>query len=67
MIHLCASDAINNFSTDLPGLFTDGLSLDHKGLAHIGEVEIVIQFCCDPDFSRFNSSMLAVACMSKVQ
>jgi hypothetical protein len=61
-----AGDAIDYFPTHLPRLFTDRFPLDHKRLANMREVEIVIQFRGDPDGSFFDSSVFATAGMGIV-
>ena len=59
-------NAVDYFPTHLPRLFADRLPFDHKSLAHRREVEIVIQFCANPDFSCFNPTVFATAGMAEV-
>ena len=52
--------------TGFPRFFIDGLPLDHEGLADMGKVEVVIQFCRDPDISRLNPAMFPVTRLGKI-
>ena len=60
------NNAIDAFSTNFFCFFVDDVSFDHKGLADIGEDEVVIQFGCHPNLSRLNTSMLPTRCVHEV-
>ena len=42
----------------LAGLFVDGFALDHKDLAHMGKVQIVIQRRTAPNTPRLDAAMI---------
>ncbi len=65
-MHRCAGDAIDDLLSGFFSFFIDGFSLDHERLAYMGKVEVVIQFCRDPDLSRFNPAMFPVTRLGEI-
>ena len=53
-----AGHAIGDVAGDLAGLFLRDVTFYDESLSYGGEVEIVVEFCCGPDFSDFDPAML---------
>ena len=60
LIRCDTRDAIDDLLAQLAGFFVDRFSMDHEGLAHMGKVQVVIEFFCYPDFPCFDPPMLAI-------
>lgn len=50
-------DAIGDFTGDLAGFFADGFPFDNESLADLREVQIIVEFGCDPDFAGIDATM----------
>ena len=59
LIRRSAVNAIGYFTGDFAGFIADGFSFDGEGLADMGEVQIIVQFGCNPDFSSFDAAVVA--------
>ena len=53
-----AGDAVGDFTGVFTAFFICRLPFYDKSLSDMGEVEVVIEFGCSPDFSGFDSSMV---------
>lgn len=51
-------EAIGDFQRIFPRLFLGQVSLDEEGLAHVREVQIVVEFRGGPDFARFQAAVI---------
>ena len=59
LIRRSAIDTIGDFAGDVAGFFVDGFPFDGKGLADMREVQIGVQFGCDPDFAGVDAAVAA--------
>lgn len=54
-----AGDAIGGFKGESAGLFVHRLTFDDECLLNMGEMEIVVEFSGDPDFTGFNAAVIS--------
>ena len=62
-----AVDTIGDFKGDFAGFFLDRFPFDDKGLADMREVQIVVQFGCDPDFATIDTTVIAGGRLDKIR
>lgn len=55
-----ARDPPNGFTREDAGFFVDGFTLDQKGLADAGKVEVGIERRAAPNAARFDAAMIEV-------
>ena len=53
-----AGNAIGDFTGVFTGFFICELALDDKSLSNVGEVQIVVEFACGPDFADFDPAVI---------
>jgi len=59
LIRCSAVNAIGDFTGDFAGFFVDGFPFDDEGLADMWEVQIGVQFGCDPNFAGVDATVVA--------
>ena len=57
LVRGATGDAIGDFSGFFPGLFFYGVPFYYESLPNVGEVEIVVELGCGPDFTGFDPPM----------
>lgn len=61
-----ACNPIGDFVGTLTGLLIYGFPLDHKSLSNVGEIEIAVEFGCDPNFAGFDAAVIRRLAVDKI-
>jgi hypothetical protein len=67
LFRAAAGDAIDDFTGVVTGFFLGGLALDDKGLLDVREVQIAVEFGCNPDFADFDSAVIRGVGQDKIR
>lgn len=62
-----AGDAVGELCRSFPGCFFDALAFDGEGLSDVGEVEVVVQRCGDPDPAVLDTSVFEGGLVNEIR
>jgi len=66
LLRSSAGDAMGDVTRVFAAFFICGLPLDDKRLSDVREVEIAVEFGCDPNFPDFNPAVIRRVAMDKI-